>query len=593
MYMKKAILTGLWILMATGLWAQTPAAEASMGKREMLTVSADDPTDGPHRAAILRVIGQPEAIPAIPVVLVEFKNRTFSINNVVANVDSMFNGRNWNLYGATGSVRQYYENASNGAYSPRFDIYGPVTANKSDIGYGRYCPGLPNEVATKMDTLIDFSQYDANDDGVIDLMYILYAGYGPQDGNQIPSTAVSSANISKLIWPHWGSSATGTFDGKKLRYYEASNELDAFMEPGKYLYGIGLVCHEFCHALGLPDLYRTDGSDTKKRLGMWDIMDYGCYNNNVYTPSTLSAWERWFMGWLEPTLLTSAGHYELGELQATNQAYLITADGCEQSDVNSTTPYYLLENRQQTGWDDALEGTEYQGRYGVQGHGMLLYRIHQLSQGHSWQGCNNSEPFGVDIVEADGLRPTMNTNNVYNGFLGKMGDCFPHGATSYQMTELYGFQNVTEDSTETGVTIGFDFTAPNDPTALEQTGAARHEGEKCVVDGKVLIRHGNNLYDESGRVRYHQVPPRPQHVPAYPGLILRVDAEGDTIGVYLRGDERHHWVITEDGYRVVEKNNMFYYVSKSGRPSRRKAKAEHLRSKTDLRWLRWYGKKEN
>lgn len=587
--MKKIVCTIMLLAgMTQTIWAQTPVA----GQRQMLTWDeTEQQVGGPAHAPIHRVIGRPEAIPAIPVVLVNFSNRSFVIDNPVAAVDSMFNAKNWNLYGATGSVRQYFEDASYGAYSPRFDIYGPVTVSKSDIGYGKFCPGLPKEVADSIDRIVDFSQYDANNDGIIDLMYIVYAGLGQQDGAAIPTSEMSTANVAKLIWPHWGSSASGTYDGKQLKYYEASNELDAFMLPTHSLYGIGLACHEFCHALGLPDLYRTSGSDTKKRLGSWDIMDYGCYNNNGCTPATLSAWERWFMGWLTPTLLRDSGHYELGELQSSNQAYLITQNGEAQADVNSTEWYYLLENRQQTGWDDAYEGTQCQGVQGVLGHGMLLYKIKRPSATSNWQGCNNSEPFGVDIVEADNLRPNA-TGVYYNGFYGKPGDCFPTGATSYQVTTDYGFKNVTEDTIAGSVVIGFDFTSPFGVATAVEDNRQAEQPRKVLIDGQVLLQKGNDLYNLRGEKVFHPVPPRQHRVPAYPGVIQRVDADGDTIAIYLRGDERGHYVITVDGYQIQERDNRFYYVDKKGNVSKRKAKNESLRSWVDKCWLKRKGVKK-
>lgn len=578
--MRKILIATITILsFITTTWAQ---------ERRMLTWDDEQTalTQDTRRMTVAHapkrpVVGRREEIPAIPVVLVNFSNR--SLVTPTWKIDSMFNAQNWNLDGATGSVRQYFSDASSGNYQPRFDIYGPVTVSRSDTEYGKFCPGLVQEVVNLIKDSIDFSQYDADNDGIVDLVYMLYAGYGQQDGEDVLKT-IGLTKPQNLIWPHWsGTTISGTYNGKQIFYYEVSNELDAFMKQDynlEMLYGIGLACHEFCHALGLPDTYNILTTGDQHIVGKWDIMDYGCYNNNVNTPVTLSAWERWFMGWITPTLLTDSGDYTLPEFQESNEAYLITHDGLPQDDVNSTEWYYLLENRQRTGWDSYAPG-----------HGLLLWKISKPSANSNWQGCNNSNPRHIDIVRADGTFKSI----------GKRGDCFPYGATSYQMTENYGFNNVTEDTiltttadgTTESVEIAFHLTSSTGTATLFHGSAkpANKEIRKIILNGQTLIQNGNNLYDLSGGLVYHQVPPRLHKVPAYPGVIQRAMANGDTLSIYLRGDERRHWVMTIDGYEVEEKDNLFYYVRKNGKLSKHIATNEDKRSRFRKWWLRHFGKK--
>jgi hypothetical protein len=79
-------------------------------------------------------------------------------------------------------------------------------------------------------------------------------------------------------------------------------------------------------------------------------MDYGNYNGEGYCPAGYSAHERWLMGWLTPTELTTATTVtNMPALSDNPQAYLIRNDGFQNE-------YYIVENRQQDGWDASLPG---------------------------------------------------------------------------------------------------------------------------------------------------------------------------------------------------------------------------------------------
>ena len=356
------------------------------------------------------------------VILVNFADVAFETEK--AEMDSMLVGENYtrsysySYKGKTyninsqGSARQYFQDASNGQYNPQFDVIGPVTISNNMSYYGKndsygndmYPDKMVSEACKLADTEfeVDFTQYDNDNDGYVDFVFVVYAGYGEADGG-----------AATTIWPHsWNLLAAGTqckVDGKTVDLYACGNELDYYSKKHT---GIGTFCHEFSHVLGLPDLYVTNNA-SHATMNEWDIMDYGPYNNEGNTPPTFSAYERFFMGWLQPRLIVDAENVELKELQENNEALLISSTDQHNligNDPNPTT-FYLVENRQQKGWDEHLPG-----------HGMMLTKI-QYSNSRWYQNTvnNSSSKMGVDLIEASGK----------TGKQGKMTDLFPAGANQY------------------------------------------------------------------------------------------------------------------------------------------------------------------
>ena len=369
------------------------------------------------------------------VILVNFTDVAFETEK--AEMDSMLIGDNYTRdYSYTyrnktytvksqGSARQYFQDASKGQYNPQFDVVGPVTVSNNMSYYGKndnsgsdmHPDKMVSEACRLADTEfdVDFTQYDNNNDGYVDFVFVIYAGYGEADGG-----------ASTTIWPHsWNLLSAGTrceVDGKIVDLYACGNELDYY---SKMHTGIGTFCHEFSHVLGLPDLYVTNTA-THATLGEWDIMDYGPYNNEGNTPPTFSAYERFFMGWLQPTLIVDSAEISLNELQASNTALLISETDEHNligNDPNPTT-FYMLENRQQTAWDEHLPG-----------HGLMLTKIRYSYNKWFENTVNNSaKSMGVDLIEADG----KNSSN------GKASDLFPKGATEYLEITDHPIRNIEE-----------------------------------------------------------------------------------------------------------------------------------------------------
>ena len=371
------------------------------------------------------------------VILVNFSDVAFETEK--AEMDSMLIGENYtrnysySYKGKTysvnskGSARQYFQDASNGQYNPQFDVIGPVTVSNNVSYYGKndsygndmYADKMVSEACKLADTEfdVDFTQYDNDNDGYVDFVFVIYAGYGEADGG-----------ASTTIWPHsWNLLSAGTqckVDGKTVDLYACGNELDFYSKKHT---GIGTFCHEFSHVLGLPDLYVTNTS-SHTTMNEWDIMDYGPYNNEGNTPPSFSAYERFFMGWLQPRLITEPENIQLNDLQTSNEALLISTTDEHNLIGNNPDPttFYIVENRQQKSWDEHLPG-----------HGMMLTKI-QYSYSRWAQNTvnNSSSKMGVDLIEANGK-----TSNQ-----GKATDLFPAGASQYLAIADHAIEAIEEEN---------------------------------------------------------------------------------------------------------------------------------------------------
>ena len=345
--------------------------------------------------------------------------------NYTRNYSYTYRGKQYNIR-SQGSARQYFEDVSFGQYNPHFDVVGPVTISKEHSYYGinnskgrDSKPEYMIEEACKLadtECNVDFSQYDNDGDGFVDFVFVIYAGYGEADGG--------GANT---IWPHaWNLlQAAGRMcevDGKKVDLYACGNELDNYSKTHT---GIGTFCHEFSHVLGLPDLYVTNTA-SHTTMNEWDIMDYGPYNNEGNTPPAYSAYERFFLGWLQPRLITEPENITLEELNSSNTALMITEGDSANligNDPNPTT-FYMLENRQKEGWDEHLPG-----------HGMMLTKIQYNYNRWNQNTVNNSSSkMGVDL---GGGRSKASDS-------GKATDLFPAGASKYLGITNHAIEGIEE-----------------------------------------------------------------------------------------------------------------------------------------------------
>ena len=308
--------------------------------------------------------GSPKAL----VILAEFADTTFTIQNtkqVFTNYlmnEGHFTetayAQNRNYKG----VRGYFKDCSYGQFTPTFDVVGPVKLPKPQIYYGAgndNITDLMTDACNAVDNEVDFSQYDANGDGLVDLVYIIYAGH----------SANYRGNTSTDIWPKSGTTILSkSFDGKSIRRYGVSNELAGRENKKKEketINGIGLFCHEFSHTLGLPDIYayKTNAEDQNDQgMELWDLMDGGTEVQGGRVPSPYLAWEREAMGWMSIDTLTTDCHIaNLKTIDNGGKAYKIL-------NPSASNEYIVLQSIQKGGW--------YQGwGNGSYPKGLLVYRI--------------------------------------------------------------------------------------------------------------------------------------------------------------------------------------------------------------------------
>ena len=374
---------------------QDRRAMLDSGSRQMEAARAKMSTRSTSRPNKFPSKGSPKAI----VLLVEFNDLKFRIPEPKTQFETYFNSMETVprqvAYENYGSVKRYYSDMSFGQFTPQFDIYGPYTINKSYKTYGANDNSslLVNDACSAADNDVDFSQYDSDNDGFVDLVYILYAGYG----ENFPG------NSSDYIWPHTTSlSSPATKDGKQICLFGVSNELYGAESKqsslGFKIEGAGVFCHEFAHCLGLPDIYPTGFSNNLMccdvGLGYYGLMDSGEYTFNGFRATALNCWERSTLGWIEVEELTTPQDIRLTTLEKGGKAYMIKNE-------ENPSEYYMIEqvdNNDRNLWNFYLFG-----------NGMLIYHIDYdataFSTGSFFANCVNTEVGHprFSLVAADGL----------------------------------------------------------------------------------------------------------------------------------------------------------------------------------------------
>ena len=467
--------------------------------------------------------GSPRAI----VLLVQFANRPFKVqprkafnqylNSMADKHQDFGNAENRN----TGSVKRYFSDMSGGKFKPQFDLYGPITMPKNAAYYGegsssmeRYRE-LVSEACTMMDDSLDFSKYDADKDGNVDLVYIIYAGYGE-----------SVSSIDSTLWPKAFVCGTDIKkDGKYVRLAGISNELNGHPDvhysstSGLLINGVGLFCHEFSHCMGLPDFYPTvspqwttangkQDFDAYDNQGMeeWDVMDNGIYLYNGYSPTAYTAWEREKMGWLTIETLTREGKVELKSIDQGGKAYRIKNDK-----NTSGNEYYIVENIQAKGWN-----------YKLPASGMMVSHVEYVPWAFSvFHGGDNSvnnikKHPRMTIVPADGYLPSSyrkvsDNSNLTAPYMKKKqydeqlaGDLYPGKNNINRLTDAQNMVNyapwtggmlnkpIYNIALKNGI-VTFDFLKDQTSTGIELPESATdssNEEKIYTIDGRYV---GTNL----------------------------------------------------------------------------------------------------
>lgn len=343
-----------------------------------------------------------------PVILAQFQDTKFTVPEIQQAIYDFCNKEGYDAFNAQGSAADYFRDCSNGAFQPVFDIYGPVTLPNDAVYYNGKGTDLPNagkngrffqliyDAVTALDDEIDFSQYDYDDNDLVDNIFFFYAGYGQADTGD-----------TNTIWPHQGDYTQYVkigftpqliCDGKEIATFACSNELDGSMK-GKvdypYLDGIGAFVHEFGHVLGLPDLYDKNYSGTKD-VGYWDVMAHGTYNRNSTLPPLYSAYEKWVCGWLEYTDAEDGAHYDLPSLTTDGTKAVRVRIRRPGANVTYYPEYFVLETRSKDSWDAGLDGD-----------GLLIWNIDYNSTAWSRNEVNTNGRSRVMILAPNELQKVI------------------------------------------------------------------------------------------------------------------------------------------------------------------------------------------
>jgi M6 family metalloprotease-like protein len=342
-------------------------------------------------------------------ILQDFPDASFT--QPLVNFDNMMNLTGYN---GTGSFKDYYFANSYGQVTMVTTVLGWYTAANNHDYYCDGCVGAdPNAryrefVREAVDFAegagVDFSQYDNNNDGECDGVMVIHQGEGAECGS------------NRDIWSHsWSLSAAAptslavTYDGTYINDYTLNPELTCSGTMGS----IGVLCHEFGHNFGLPDFYDTDYSTNGQGfdLGEWDPMASGSYNNNGASPPLHNAWSRDYLDWFTIQELMIPCSYTLDVSYDNQEAFYYT--------TNTPNEYFILENRQQSGFDAFLPG-----------HGMLVFHVDRnyAPAGSNVWDVNMVNAYSthqaMDLEEADGTTTTV------------AGDPFPGTANRTSFTDL-------------------------------------------------------------------------------------------------------------------------------------------------------------
>ena len=314
----------------------------------------------------------------VPVVLFSFSDLDFSMDHPVAYYNRLFNEPGFNEGMGKGCVADYFRDQSAGRLNLQFDIYGPVKIDKGARDHAYHSDG--SEDMRKALSLLsettdaDFTVYDWNGDGQANEVVFVAAGLM---GN--------STNGTSYLGPSSFFHIPNTQLPGGIDYYYYSLICERLR--GDILSGIGTIVHEFCHSLGLPDLYPFGSGTAFSTVDEWDLMDGGNITNYGWCPPNLSAMERMYLGWDAPEELTAPTTVvDMKPLGEGGKTYLVRS-------TSNSNEFYLLENRRQEGWD-----------YGCPGNGLLIFHVDFDID--AWRNClvnTSDQHYRYGLFHASGM----------------------------------------------------------------------------------------------------------------------------------------------------------------------------------------------
>ena len=431
--------------------------------------------------------GSPKAL----VILAEFQDTTFTIQdtkkvftNYLMNEDHFTDsryGQNLNYKG----VRGYFKDCSYGKFTPTFNVIGPVKLPKEQTYYGAgsdNIKALIEDACSAVDGMVNFADYDANNDGIVDLVYVIYAGHSANIGG----------NKTTDIWPKSGTvTISKKLNGKNIRRYGVSNELAGLENKTKdkeTINGIGLFCHEFSHTLGLPDIYayNTDAENQDNQgMEFWDIMDGGTGIRGGRVPASYLAWEREVMGWMNiDELKNDITINNLKSIDNGGKAYKIV-------NPKNSNEYIVLQSIQKGPWNQGWGD-------GTYGKGLFAYRISYPSgKVNVFDYPNNvkGKPRVIPIPADGKILAAANAGGSITTYIQQLnGDPYPYNGinkidefTMYDGTILKrSISDIVENDTERHVSFKFKNNETNGIQSLSIVERTTSDNRIYTLDGRYV-----------------------------------------------------------------------------------------------------------
>ena len=388
--MKKA----LWLLLTLLLSLHTLAQgeDFSFMKGNCMPSISEEVTDNRHDTRRTLPVPRPQwdatKVYKQMVILFTFSDNEFTMENPKEYYTKLFNERDNKSEKEPGSVADYFRDQSNGLFNLEFDIYGPVkvdekaqpyaSPNDKTRNYGTESIKKATQLVLEENPSVNYSVYDWDGNGVIEQVIYIYAG-----------TPGNTTSTYGYLWPNTASNpSVMTPDNKSISLCSASGEYWGENKEGAPVYcGIGTICHEFSHCLGLPDLYPVGSSDDLpySAVDEWDLMDGGNFTGWGWCPPNYSPLEKMLLGWAKPV--------EITEPTSITDLKTVPQGGAFYQVKHTDTEYLLLENRQQEGWD-----------FGTPGKGLVIYYVNYNASAwnnNSVNSFNSEDQFRYRIFHAD------------------------------------------------------------------------------------------------------------------------------------------------------------------------------------------------
>ncbi len=330
------------------------------------------------------------------------------------------------LYDTAGvTLRDYYRDCSYGQLdlvtvdlpSSRGWIEAPETYayyvnNESGVNpasYPRNSQGMVEDLVDLIDPIVDFSRYDNDGNGFVDVLVVMHAGPGAE-----------KTGLDTDMHSHqWGIPARLTDDGVYVSSFTVQPE---YIDRAGDM-TIGVIAHELGHAFGLPDLYDTDYSSSG--IGKWGIMGYGTWlgpASNGGVPAHPCAWSRIEMGFASSTTVSeNVQSQAISDVKAGGELF------CLRPSEGSNNEYFLVENRQKTGYDSYLPGA-----------GLLIWHIDESrdNNNYEWQpGLSALNHYKVALEQADGRFDLEQSPSPYYNY-GDAGDVWPGSSGAVHFNAL-------------------------------------------------------------------------------------------------------------------------------------------------------------